>query len=313
MKFCVVIVTYNRLDKLKKTLSCYEKEKNKIDTMVIVNNFSNDGTKEFLEDYCQKKPDYKIKLLNMTENLGGAGGFFEGMKCAMKENADWIYISDDDAYPKNNTLEEIEKVYLKIDNKDEIVALCSVVENKNGIDYGHRLKLRKNAFLVKWRSLDTNEYKKEYFDIDIFSYVGSAINVDKLFSVGLDRKEFFIYHDDQEHSIRLRKLGRILVCSRSVIHHDTEANKYQELFWGNYYDARNRLLMIKYNFPLRYYYTRYYVGYLRDCIFCANKEKKMLLKAAYSDAKNNKMGLHDVYKPGWNPQNEKSSKQIKLL
>ena len=299
MQFGIVLVTYNRLEKLKIALSCYEKQSKKINTMIIVNNCSNDGTKEYLKEYSKKILDYKLITLNMSENLGGAGGFFEGMKCAMKENIEWVYISDDDAYPKIDTLEELENVYLKMKNKEEITALCSVVENNVGIDYGHRLQLIKNTFFVKWKELDRSEYEREYFDVDIFSYVGSAINVNKLFCVGLDRKDFFIYHDDQEHSLRLRKTGRILVCTKSAIHHDTEPKKYQELFWGNYYDTRNRLLMIKYNFPLKYYYTRYYLGYVRDCILCTNNIKKNLMRAAYKDAKNDKMGIHDIYRPGW--------------
>lgn len=299
MKIGVVLVTYNRLEKLKKTLFCYENQSKKIDTMIIVNNCSTDGTEEFLKKYSMKKLDYSVKILNMPNNLGGAGGFFEGMKFAIKNNIDWVYISDDDAYPDSNALLELEKVYLKLDNKEDISALCSVVKNNNGIDYGHRLKLKKGLFFVKWRPLGTEEYEKEYFKIDILSYVGSAINVDKLFRAGLDKKEFFIYHDDQEHSLRLRKEGKILTCTKSIVYHDTEQKKYQELFWGNYYDTRNRLLMIKYNFPFRYFYIRYYAGYIRDCILCRNKIKKKMMSIAYKDAKNNKLGLNNIYKPGW--------------
>lgn len=299
MNIGVVLVTYNRIEKLKIALSSYENQRKKFTTIIIVNNCSNDGTKEFLEEYCTKKLDYKVIVLNMPRNLGGSGGFYEGMKRAIKEDIDWIYISDDDAYPKNDTLSELENVYLKLEEKDNISALCSVVENNNGIDYGHRLVIKKNTFFVKWKAIDKNEYKKEYFDVDILSYVGSAINVNKLFDVGLDRKDFFIYHDDQEHSLRLRKAGRILVCSKSIIHHDTEPKKYQELFWGNYYDTRNRLLMIKYNFSSRYFYIRYFLGYIRDCIFCSNQIKRKMMKTAYKDAKSNKLGLNDLYKPGW--------------
>lgn len=300
----IVLVTYNRLEKLKIALSCYEKQKTKIDTMIIVNNCSTDGTFEFLEEYSKRKLKYKIVILNMPKNLGGAGGFFEGMKCAMKEDLEWVYISDDDAYPNDNTIYELEKIYSKLQNKDEIVALCSVVENKNGLDYGHRLRIMKNLFFVKWKPVDRSEYNKDYFNVDILSYVGSLINVNALYCAGLDRKDFFIYHDDQEHSLRLGKNGKILTCTKSVIHHDTEVKKYKELFWGNYYDTRNRLLMIKYNFPLRYFYIRYYLGYIRDCLLCKNKVKKEMLKVAYMDAKNNKLGLNSIYKPGWVAKNK---------
>ena len=56
----IVLVTYNRLEKLKIALSCYEKQKTKIDTMIIVNNCSTDGTFEFLEEYSKRELKYKL-------------------------------------------------------------------------------------------------------------------------------------------------------------------------------------------------------------------------------------------------------------
>ena len=49
MKFGVVLVTYNRLDKLKIALECYEKQKYLPKNIIVVNNASTDGTKEFLD------------------------------------------------------------------------------------------------------------------------------------------------------------------------------------------------------------------------------------------------------------------------
>ena len=299
MNLGVIIVTYNRKEKLKRTLSCYENQSKKINLMIIVDNCSTDGTKQFLEEYTLKILKYKVKVLNMSENIGGAGGFFEGMKYAMQEKLDWVYVSDDDAYVNSSTLKEIESIYTQLEEKDKIVALCSVVKNEDGIDYGHRLRLNKKIFTVKWYPVNKIEYKKPYFNIDIFSYVGTAIKINNLFITGLDRKDFFIYHDDQEHSLRLRNTGKILTCTKSTIYHDTKSIKYKKLFWGNYYDTRNRLLMIRYNFPPRYYYVRFILGYIRDCIMCRDKIKRDMMKEAYSDARKQNMGVNKTYNPEW--------------
>ena len=50
MKLGVVLVTFNRLDKLKISLDCYEKQTIKPDYVIVVNNNSSDGTTEFLQD-----------------------------------------------------------------------------------------------------------------------------------------------------------------------------------------------------------------------------------------------------------------------
>ena len=55
MKIGVVIVTYNRLDKLKIALKSYENQKIKPKYILVVNNNSTDGTKEYLDSWKQEE------------------------------------------------------------------------------------------------------------------------------------------------------------------------------------------------------------------------------------------------------------------
>ena len=48
---CVVIVTYNRLNKLKKTLDYYDKQQLSPSHIVVVNNASTDSTSQFLQEW----------------------------------------------------------------------------------------------------------------------------------------------------------------------------------------------------------------------------------------------------------------------
>ena len=50
-KIAAVVVTYNRLNKLKKALLSYENQLHKPDYMIIVDNASNDGTPEWLNEW----------------------------------------------------------------------------------------------------------------------------------------------------------------------------------------------------------------------------------------------------------------------
>ena len=49
MIICALIVTYNRLDKLKICLESYDKQKRKPDKIIVVDNNSNIETKYFLK------------------------------------------------------------------------------------------------------------------------------------------------------------------------------------------------------------------------------------------------------------------------
>ena len=49
MKIFAVVVTYNRLALLKKVIDLLKRQTRQLDSIVIVNNGSTDGTKEWLE------------------------------------------------------------------------------------------------------------------------------------------------------------------------------------------------------------------------------------------------------------------------
>lgn len=69
MKYTALIVTFNRLGKLKKTVE--ETLKLEFTNIVIVNNGSTDGTQAWLSSIV----DTRVIVLTLTENTGGAGGF----------------------------------------------------------------------------------------------------------------------------------------------------------------------------------------------------------------------------------------------
>lgn len=72
----VTVVTYNRLNLLKECLQALRRQTIKAD-IIIVNNGSTDGTKEYLDS---KEGIFVIH----QENLGGAGGFYAGTRQAFK-------------------------------------------------------------------------------------------------------------------------------------------------------------------------------------------------------------------------------------
>ena len=120
---------------------------------------------------------------------------------------------------------------------------------------------------------------------------------------GFVERDYFIYSDDREHSLRIRKEGYILCVPESIVDHDTPPFRTNEISWKRYYGKRNDFLMIRKHFPGRYFILRYIRRYLEDIsVFSGNdRELKKILRAAYWDALRGKKGMHSVYKPGWKP------------
>ena len=73
MKIAAVIVTYNRLPLLKECLFAIQSQTRELDNIYVINNGSTDGTKEWLSI------NSNFEVLN-EQNLGGANGFFVGIK-----------------------------------------------------------------------------------------------------------------------------------------------------------------------------------------------------------------------------------------
>ena len=91
-KFTVIIPTFNRVNKLKKTLPRLLKNKNKNICFLILNNNSTDNTINLVNKF--KKKDKRITLYSHKNNIGAANNFRFGMKYAKTPYV--TLVSDDD-------------------------------------------------------------------------------------------------------------------------------------------------------------------------------------------------------------------------
>ena len=101
-----VVVTYNRKELLMENINAILSQDLLVDNIVLIDNNSTDGTRELLMEkgiLFNKRIIYK----RLEHNLGGAGGFYEGIKESMKLKPDWVWIMDDDTIPTINCLSEL--------------------------------------------------------------------------------------------------------------------------------------------------------------------------------------------------------------
>lgn len=298
----VVIVTYNRKDKLIKALKCFDEQTLLPDYMLIVNNASTDGTRELLSDWKKKESNYQKIVINMDSNAGGSGGFHRGLEEASKLSADWVWVSDDDAFPEKDALQLADN-YIKENNGKNISAICGAVINNDKIDLAHRKKIVKSGSRIKFVACELSEYQKKSFRLQLFSYVGTIINVGKMKEVGTTNKEFFIWFDDSEHSLRLSKSGSIICIPEIRIHHDVG---YQEqgVSWKSYYGIRNEIYTVRELFDTKtsFMYTcNSFLHSLKHFLLPKTHLRGKLELIGIQDGKKGKLGIHDVYKPGWRP------------
>ena len=311
MNITLVIVTFNRLIKLKHSLDCYENQSYNFSNLIVVNNNSNDGTKEFLSEWENAKSSYAKYVINLSSNMGGSGGFYEGEKFAMSLNPDWIYVADDDAYANPDMIQKFVD-YITTHNTTDISAICGAVYEMSGdISYEHRSRINyKFGFIYKKENVSSIEYRQDSFEIDAFSYVCTFMKAKSIKLIGYCNPDLFIYFDDTEHSLRLKKIGKIICVPSIIINHDGGGNQTKNnndilLDWRKYYSLRNQIYTLFINNPLSAIYELLYSGQHLMRHYISSAECVKMIFAALLNGTFGRLGIHKKYKPGFNIKNKK--------
>lgn len=207
---CAVVVTYNRLEMLKGTIKALKAQTIPID-ILIINNGSTDGTDEFLAS------EEGINVITQ-ENVGGAGGFHRGMKEAVEQGYEFAWVMDDDVIPAPDCVEQLHNAYTFLTSEGEKIGfLCSKVTNQEGVSV--------NMPAVDGRPNETgyadwNKYiGRGYIKVFCSTFVSVFVPVGNIVRYGLPYKEFFIWGDDTEYTMRLAKENTCYQIGTSIIEH----------------------------------------------------------------------------------------------
>ena len=225
------IVTYNRLGFLKEIIEALRNQTKKLDAIIVVNNSSTDGTKDWLESQND------LIVINQ-ENLGSSGGQYTGFKTAYDMGFDWIWTMDDDVVPKPDCLE------LLLDGFDENTIrtpLRLTVDGKPFMNDAISYNL-KNPLRSIWNDVYSQKnLVDEITDAIGITFEGPLIHRSVIEKIGLPEKKFFIYGDDTEYFIRAWKAGfRIIVKRDALLQRKLEFTGDSSLFnWKTYYFVRN--------------------------------------------------------------------------
>ena len=248
----------------------------------------------------EKKSVYNKKIITLNENLGGAGGFYEGEKYALQlQNIDWIMISDDDAYPMPDYLLGLKESISNIAN-DDVALICGRVEENHNCVNMHRAILK-----TKWKwnfreEISLQAYNNPCIEIDFASYVGILVRKSVLDKVVLVNKDYFIWNDDTEHCYRIKKIGRMICFPKYCVIHDAE-NENNSLSWKTYYGIRNNTFFIKNNFPFQsiFVISIFFIKSLLSPLKGNSIVFSKVRLTALIDGLFGRLGKHNIYKPGW--------------
>lgn len=257
-KICVVMVTFNRKEYLEKLLNSFNNQTKKINSVLIVDNHSNDGTDDFLynNNYIKEKKENKLLTtkkdkinylyFRTKDNLGGAGGFNQAFKIVKKLEFDYIWVMDDDVLPEDDCLEKL----LKYQTNETMITIPN--RTKNGyvdvITTDINLSNPFKTFMKKKTSILATDIKsnKEAVDICDMPFEGPLMNMELIKKVGLPDPKYFLQFDDTDYATRALEYTNIQFVVNAVLEKQIilpmERDKNKLMNWKDYYAYRNDIL-----------------------------------------------------------------------
>ena len=198
-KVIAVVVTYNRLDCLKECIASLRNQTYKDFDILVVNNGSTDGTGDYLD--CIND----IKVIHQS-NVGGAGGFYSGMKFGYDQGYEWVWMMDDDGVADEHQLEELMK-------------------NKSESDYLNALVVRIDdhsqfSFPPHNKNLTVDVIRKQPVVKGFcHPFNGTLYKRSLIDRIGFIKREMFIWGDEKEYTARAINAGYTPVTITSAIHY----------------------------------------------------------------------------------------------
>lgn len=277
MKVIAVVVTYNRLELLKRTIGSLRRNE-PLNGVVVVNNGSTDGTGTWLAD----EVDGWLQVVTQ-ENVGGSGGFHTGISYACREGADWIWCMDDDVFPRPDCLSNLlaQTGWPGVG----VMAPRRLLEGRVFSNDFTAYNLT-NPFASMYIGKGAGLHAEDPAEIVGTAFEGLFVKRETVERIGLPNKELFIFCDDTDYCLRAVQAGyKILYVPQALMDkhrffaaNDGWAARNRQKKWKRYYQVRNSTY-------LNHHYGRNWaVRYLRGFIGMAGYWVTALLTIPFTDA-----------------------------
>jgi len=286
-KISIVIVNWNGHADTAACLASLEKldkRRAEVETIVVDNGSTNDSVARLSKAFPT------VTILRLDENLGFTGGNNVGIRYAIKRNADYVWLLNNDTVVDPKALSLVDAF------KEAGVGIAgSKIYFAPGREY-HKDRYQKNergrvfwfaGGNIDWANvyashrgvdeIDQGQYDRieETMFVTGCSMMVSRTVIDK---IGLLDDKFYLYLEDLDFCLRASAVGfRLLYYPRSIVWH---VNAGSSGGAGNpihdYYITRNRLLV-----GMRYAAFRTKLALLREAVqfyWHGNKEKKQAVR-----------------------------------
>lgn len=241
----VIILNWNKrdllldcLDSVIKSITSYN-----INIIVVDNHSTDDSIQKVKENYPN------AKLIVNSKNEGWSGGNNKGIRYALKNNADYIVLLNNDIVLDKNCLQ---RMILKLEKDSSVDILGPKIykfpKSKRTIsNAGNYYNRHYFGILVGAGEKDAGRYNKDKELDFVAGVVCARSNVYK--KTGLFDEKYFLYFEDADFCERAKRKGfRCAYIHNAVQYHWESATNTINSPLFTYYNTRNHLLFVKKHF-----------------------------------------------------------------
>ncbi|MBP3763032.1 MAG: glycosyltransferase family 2 protein [Bacteroidales bacterium] len=215
MKIFAIIVTYNGMRWYDRCLGSLRESELPVET-IVVDNASNDGSVAYIKEHFPE-----VCLIESKENLGFAKANNIGIRQALDEGADYVFLLNQDAWVEGNTLTELVKTFTE--NKN--VGIASPVHLN-----GHSSGLDSMFALYAGIDFTSDAYMRHlrpYYEVPFVNAAVWLVSRHCIETVGgFDTLLFSHYGEDANYCQRVHyHRMRILIATHCTACHDRETRE----------------------------------------------------------------------------------------
>jgi len=218
-----VIVTRDRPALLRQCLDAVLDQARPPDAVVVVDNASQDATREALGHYPA------VDCVRLARNTGGAGGFGAGIQRALDAGAEWLWLMDDDGRPDGpHCLDAL--LATAAAHRAELVGPLVV-----DVDARRRLSF---PVRIAGRTLFDVDALVRHGPVPGFAHLfnGALIRAGLFRRIGLPDARFFIRGDEVEFLFRARRAGaRVVLDTAAHFLHPGSQPDIHPILGGRFY------------------------------------------------------------------------------